>query len=41
MKGGRKEMFEIFKESLSFDSKNKGGEAHKIKYGEWYDTNRT
>ena len=33
MKGGKNEMFTIFKEDLSIDSKNKGGdaEAHEIK----------
>ena len=43
MKGGKKEMFKIFKEALSIDAKNKGGdiEAHEIKYGEWYDKNKT
>ena len=43
MKGGKKEMFKIFKKALSIDSKNKGGysEAHYIKYGKWHDTNRT
>ena len=41
MKGGKNEMFTIFKKALSIDAKNKGGdtEAHEIKYGEWYDTN--
>ena len=43
MKGGRKEMFKIFKEALRIDAKNKGGvvEAHGIKYGKWKDTKRT
>ena len=42
MKGERKEMFKIFKKALSIDAKNKRGdvEAHDIKYGEWYDTNK-
>ena len=36
-------MFKIFKEALSIDAKNKGGDekAHEIKYGKWKDTNRT
>ena len=35
-------MFKIFKEALSNDAKNKGGdaEAHDIKYGEWDDKNK-
>ena len=43
MKRGKKEMFKIFKEALSIDSKNKGGDekAHDIKYGKQKDTNRT
>ena len=43
MKGGRKEMFKIFKEALRIDAKNKGGDAkaHEIKYGKCKDTNRT
>ena len=43
MKGGRKEMFKIFKEALRIDSNNKGGdeEVHEIKYGKWKDSNRT
>ena len=43
MKGGKKEMLKIFKESLSIDAKNKEGDAkaHDIKYGKWHDTNRT
>ena len=43
MKGGRKEMFKIFKEVLRINSKNEGGfaEVHGIKYGKWKDTNRT
>ena len=43
MKGGRKEMFKIFKEALSIDAKKKEGdaEAQEIKYGKWNDTNRT
>ena len=41
--GGQKEMFKFFKEVLSIDAKNKGGdaEAHDIMYGKWHDTNRT
>ena len=36
-------MFKMFKEALRMSAKNKGevAEAHGIKYGEWYDTNRT
>ena len=43
MKGGNKEMLKIFKEDLSIDAKNKGGDvkAHDIKNGKWHDTNRT
>ena len=42
MKGGRKEMFKIFKEDSSIDGKIKGRDekAHEIKYGKWKDTNR-
>ena len=42
MKGGKKEMFKIFMEVMSIDAKNKGGysEAHEIKQGKWYDTNK-
>ena len=42
MKVGKNEMFTIFKEVLSIDAKNKGGDAkmHEIKYGEWYDSNK-
>ena len=41
MKGGNKEMFKIFKKTLSIDAKNKGGyvEAHEMKKVKWYDTN--
>ena len=41
MKGGRKEMFEIFKEALRIDAKNRGGDVkvHEIKYGKWQETN--
>ena len=43
MKGGKKDMFKIFKEALSIDAKNKGGdaEAHAINYAEWYDKIKT
>ena len=42
MKGGRKEMFKIFKETLSIESKNIGDEkVHEIKYGKWKYTNGT
>ena len=43
MKGGKKEMFKIFKEVLNIEAKNKGGdvEAHDINYGKWHDTNMT
>ena len=43
MKGGTNEMFKIFKEDLSIDAKNKGGDAraHEIKYGKWKATDRT
>ena len=39
---GKNEMFTIFKKALSIDAKNKEGyaEAHEIKYGKWYDTNK-
>ena len=43
MKGGRKEMFKIFKEAMMIDAKNKEGDkkSHEIKYGKWKKTNRT
>ena len=42
-KGGRKEMFKIFKEDLSIYAKNRGGDEkqHEIKYGKWKYTSRT
>ena len=41
MKGGKKEMFKIFKEDLRIDAKIMRGDvkAHEIKYGKWKDTN--
>ena len=43
MKRGRKAMFKIFKEAMSIDAKNKGGDAKEpeIKYGKWKYTNGT
>ena len=42
MKGGRKEMFKIFKEAPSIDAKNTRGDvkAQLIKYGKCKDTDR-
>ena len=43
MKGGKNEMFTIFKKALSIDAKNKAGDAkaHQMNYGKWKHTNRT
>ena len=43
MKGGRKDMFKIFKEAPRIDDKNKEGDEkeHEIKYGKWKGTNWT
>ena len=42
MKGGKNEMFTVFKKALSIEAKKKGvyDEEHEIKYGKWYDTNK-